>query len=114
MLDFIGTVVITAVTVLSVNAIIATLEARPMTRLVLGVIMGSWIGFAAASTTSGLVAIAQPFPLIGLYVAVPLVAGALALRNVAARNSTLALPLPLLIGLNIDRVLGAFFLLLAG
>jgi hypothetical protein len=113
MLDFLGTVVIGAVAAVNLNAVISALQVQRMTRLLLATVMGGWIGVAAASAISGVFAIAKPFPLIGLYVATPLIVGLVASLQRSGRGSMLALPLPLLIGLNISRALGVFFLLLA-
>jgi hypothetical protein len=114
MLDFIGTIIITAVTVVCINAVVSTLPVSRGQRLLAALAVGLWVGLAAASATSGLLAVAQPFPIIGLFVLVPLVAvGALASLSSTWRTAMLALPAPLLIGLNTTRVLGVFFLLLA-
>jgi hypothetical protein len=49
---------------------------------------------------------------MGLFVAAPLVAAAVAMAWPAARSALLGLPTPLLIGLNIGRVFAVLFLLL--
>ena len=113
MLDFIGTMGTNALMVLVVAAIAVTLKASDTSKLAFAAIAGLWIGFAAASAQAGWVAIGTPFPLIGLYVAAPLAAGAIAAATPAGRAALSALPTRLLIGLNIGRVLAVFFLLLA-
>ena len=111
-IDFIGTVVLTAVITVNVNAVINTLQvSRPM-RLGLAAGAGLWIGLQAALASAGAFATAVPY--IGISVAFPLVAAAVALYAAPAfRAAMLAVPTPLLVGLNISRVLGAFFLILA-
>jgi hypothetical protein len=113
MLDFIGTMGISALMVLVVAALAVALEASNLSKLTFATIAGLWIGFAAASAQAGWIEIGKPFPLIGLYVAAPLVAGAIAATLPAGRAALLALPTRLLIGLNIGRVLAVLFLLLA-
>ena len=113
MLDFIGTMGTSALMVLAVAALAVALKASKTSKLTFAVIAGLWIGFAAASAQAGWVAIGTPFPLIGLYVAVPLAAGAIAAATAAGRASLLALPTRVLIGLNMGRILAVLFLLLA-
>lgn len=114
MLDFIGTIGIVATMVVAINAVISSLSITRLQRLAVALAVGVWIGLAAAFASSGLLAVAQPFPLIGLFVALPLVAAAvLAAASPAWRAALIGLPMPLLVGLNISRLLGVFFLLLA-
>lgn len=113
MLDFIGTMGTCALMVLVVTALAVTLKASDTSKLTFGAIAGLWIGFAAASAQAGWVAIGTPFPLIGLYVAAPLAAGAIAAAIPAGRTRLLALPTRLLIGLNMGRILAVLFFLLA-
>lgn len=113
MLDFIGTMGTCALMVLVVTALAVTLKASDTSKLTFGAIAGLWIGFAAASAQAGWVAIGTPFPLIGLYVAAPLAAGAIAAAIPAGRARLLALPTRLLIGLNMGRILAVLFFLLA-
>jgi hypothetical protein len=94
MLDLIGTTVLTAATALNLNATVAVLPMSAPRKL------------AAVTTTA--------VPVIGVMVALPLVAAFVAaLASAGVREAFLALPLRLLVGLNIMRSLGVFFLLLA-
>jgi hypothetical protein len=114
MLDFIGTVIITAVMVVNINAVVSSLSVSRGQRIVAAFTVGLWIGLAAASATIGLFAISYPFPYIGLFVATPLVAtAALILVSPTWRGALLGLPSPLLVGLNISRAFGVLFLMLA-
>src|SRR5215831_8507552 len=99
MLDFIGTMGTSALMVLAVAALAVALKASKTSKLTFAVIASLWIGFAAASAQAGWVAIGTPFPLIGLYVAVPLAAGAIAAATAAGRASLLALPTRVLISI---------------
>jgi hypothetical protein len=114
MLDFIGTILITTVMVAAINAVISTLAVSRMQRIAVAIAVGLWIGLAAASASAGAFALQNPFPLIGLFLAVPLLATA-ALAHVSPRwrSALLDLPTPLLVGLNLSRPIGALFLLLA-
>src|SRR5580698_1249025 len=72
-------------------------------RLSLGAIVGAWVGLASGLGAAGKLAFApdSPVPILGVLAAVPLVVvAALALLSPKVRAALLALPLPLLIGLN--------------
>lgn len=114
MLDFIGTILITAGMVVVINAVISSLSITRLQRLAVATAVGVWVGLAAAFSASGLFAVPQPFPYIGLFVALPLLAtAALAASSPAWRAALIGLPMPLLVGLNIARLVGVLFLLLA-
>ena len=85
-------------------------------RLGWAAIAGAWVGLASGLGAAGKLAFfpGNPVPLVGVLFAVPLLTvGALALRYAKVRSTLLAIPMPLLIGLNALRVLGVLFLLLA-
>ena len=116
MLELIGTTVLTAVVALILNAAIATMPMSSAQKLTTVTIAGLWIGLAIALATTGIYAsTATPVPAVGVMLALPLVAiGGAALLSVGVRETLLALPLQLLLGLNALRILpGAFILLLA-
>jgi len=86
-------------------------------RLVLAAVAGAYIGLASGLGAAGMLAFTPtpgvPVPPIGVLLAVPLVAvGVLTLTSFRVRATLMAIPLPLLIGLNSLRVLGVMFLLL--
>ena len=112
MLDFIGTVVTAALMVFVVAALVIYMEISRAAKLTLAAIAGLWIGLAAAASAAGWLAISTPFPVVGVFVATPLIAAAIATAWPAARAALLALPTALLIGLNIGRVFAVLFLLL--
>src|SRR5256885_8448846 len=116
MLDLIGTTILTAAIAVNLNAAITTMPLSPLQKLTTVSIAGLWIGFAIALATTGIYApTAAPVPVMGLMVALPPIAvGAMAIFSAGVRKSLLALPMPLLIGLNTLRVFpGAFMVLLA-
>jgi hypothetical protein len=115
MLDLIGAIILAAVIALNITAISTVIPISGAARLAIPIIAGAWTGLAASLAAAGYFAnTGQPFPLIGVFVALPLVAAAGAAVLVpAARAVLLAIPMPALIGLNIARVFGGFFLLLA-
>jgi hypothetical protein len=114
MLDFIGTVVVTTVMVVAVNSIVSSLAVSRAQRIGAAVTVGLWIGLAAASATAGLLGVLRPFPYVGLFVGVPIVAvAALAALSPSWRLALIGLPTPLLVGLNVSRIFGALFLVLA-
>jgi len=116
MLELIGTTVLTAVIAVILNAAITIMPLSPVQKLTTVTITGLWIGLAVALATTGIyAATATPVPVVGIMVALPLLAiGAAAFLSSGVRATLLALPVPLLLGLNALRILpGAFILLLA-
>ena len=116
MLDFIGTVAIVATLVFCLSVIGAELSLRIGPRVVLTAVVGIWVGLAAAIGAAGEFADAgrRPVPLIGVAFATPLIAAAvIAALSREARRVMLALPMPLMIGMNVPRFVGGLFLLLA-
>jgi hypothetical protein len=114
MLDFAGTIAITAVMVVAINAAISAVAVSRLQRIAAALIVGLWVGLAAASANAGWLAVATPFPIIGLYVAAPLLGiAALSSFSPTWRAALVGLPTPLLVGLNLSRPIGLFFLLLA-
>jgi hypothetical protein len=69
-----------------------------------------WAGFAAGCASVGLTARSFPFPLMGLFVATPLVVGLAASASRAGRDMLRTVPLSLLIGLNAGRIFAILFL----
>ena len=115
MLDVIGTIVLVAVIALNISVVSNAMPVRAAPRLAVAAVAGIWTGLAAALAAAGYFAnTAAPFPLIGVFVGFPLVAaGIAAILSPAARTALLAIPTQTLVGLNIARILGGFFLLLA-
>jgi len=115
MLDLIGITVLTAAIAVNLNATVTMMPLSPAQKLTAVVIAGLWIGWAIALGTTGVYgATSTPVPAIGVMAGLPVVAaGIAALLSIKARESFLALPLALLVGLNAMRVFGGFFLLLA-
>ena len=115
MLDLIGITVLTAAIAVNLNATVTMMPLSAAQKLTAVVIAGLWIGWAIALGTTGVYgATSTPVPAIGVMAGLPVVAaGIAALLSIKARESFLALPLALLVGLNAMRVFGGFFLLLA-
>lgn len=113
MLDFLGTVATTGLTVFVVSTLLVHVEMARGGKIVLAALLGLWIGLAAAAGAAGWLAIPRPAPVMGIFVAAPLLAAAIATAWPRARKALLSLPLPLLVGLNIGRVFAVLFLLLA-
>jgi len=116
MLNLIGSIV--GMTAVGVNlvAVNAALEMPLVKRLGLAAIVGAWVGLASGLGAAGALEFStdQPVPLVGVLFATPLlVVGALAIASREFRTYLLAIPMPLLIGLNSMRVLGVLFLALA-
>ncbi|PSH62292.1 hypothetical protein CU102_25910 [Phyllobacterium brassicacearum] len=115
-LDFVGGVLLTAVTVFNLSAFVNVLRVSPTAKLRIAGVAGLWIGtqvsLAAAGAFGG--ALGLQVPLIGIMVVLPVLATAVAWGlSPAVRSALIAVPMELLIGLNIGRVFGAFFLFLA-
>ena len=113
MLDLAGTVGTAGLMVFITSALTIYLDISRGAKLALSAIMGLWIGVCAAAAAAGVVATSRPFPLIGIFVALPLAAVAIATAWPAARKAMLSIPMQAMIGLNVGRVLAVFFLLLA-
>jgi len=112
MLDALGTIVTAALMVVAVVTL-TFMEVSRAAKLAIAAAAGLWIGLAAAAGAAGLIAVSRPFPIVGLFVAAPLVAAALAATWPQGRAALLSLPMHLLIGLNVGRVFAVLFLLLA-
>jgi len=109
MVDFLGTIATAALMMLMVNAVLTFMPIGRPAKLVVAGVAGLWIGFAAAASAAGWLTIARPFPVIGIFVATPLIAAAVAMTFPAGRAAMLGVPMPLMIGLNIGRVLAVLF-----
>lgn len=92
-------------------AVLLSLPIRFGSRLALGAGIGAWIALVIAITATGAVT-GSPFILLALFL-LPLVAAGLAATSVAGRSALMAIPAPLIIGLNALRPLGVFMVLAA-
>ena len=113
MLDFIGMVITAALMVLVVNALTTFMDVSRVAKITLAAVIGVWIGLAAAVAGAGWLPISRPVPVVGLFVAVPLLVAVLATAWPAARTAMLSIPMPVMVALNIVRVFAVLFLLLA-
>ena len=115
-LDFLGGMLLTAAIIVNLNALVGALAVSKSAKLMVAVLMGLWVGLQASLAAAGAFAspVTATVPLIGIMMTLPLIAVSLAAwLSPGARRAMLALPAPLLIGLNVGRVFGLFFLLLA-
>jgi hypothetical protein len=78
MLDFVGMVITAALMVLVVNALTTFMDVSRAAKTTLAAVIGVWIGVAAATAGAGWLTISRTVPVVGLFVAVPLLAAALA------------------------------------
>ena len=116
MLDFAGGVLVTASMVLLVNVFVASLEISRIAKVALAAAIGVWIGLQVTLATAGVLGTTLPggAPLLGLmFVLPPIAVGLAAVGSPGLRATLMALPMPLLIGLNATRIVGLFFVLLA-
>ncbi len=116
MLDFIGTIVLVAAIIFSINALTGAMPISTSQRVALSVGAGLWTGLAAALAGANQFLGSNPAgpPTIGTTIVLPLVAAAVAAAiSPSARAALLGMPMPFLIGLNVWRLAGAFFILLA-
>jgi hypothetical protein len=109
MLNAIGIISTGSALAVLIVAVTSSVTVHIERRTALAAIGGAWIGLAVAVTASGPLALRTVLALFSL----PLIAGALAAALPAARSAMLAIPVPLIIGLNVIRALGVFFLVLA-
>jgi hypothetical protein len=116
MLDFIGTIVLVAAIITGINALTGAMPISSSQRLAVAVGAGLWTGLAAALGAANLFVGTNPIgpAVIGTVIALPLVATAIvASISPSVRAALKGMPMPFLIGLNVWRVAGGFFLLLA-
>jgi len=113
MLDFIGLVITAALMLLIASTLTIVMDASRTAKITLAAVLGLWIGLAAAVAQAGWLPISRPIPVVGLFVAVPLLAAALATAWPAARHAMLSIPLSVMVALNVVRVFAVLFLLLA-
>jgi hypothetical protein len=116
MLDFIGTIVLVAAIIVSINALSGAMPIGTSQRLALSVGAGLWTGLAAALAGANLFLGSNPLgpATIGTVITLPLIATAVAAAiSPSVRATLLGMPMPFLIGLNVWRLAGGFFLLLA-
>ncbi|MEH2609158.1 hypothetical protein [Bradyrhizobium sp. AZCC 1693] len=116
MLDFIGIIVLVAAIIVSINALTGAMPISTSQRLALSVGAGLWTGLAAALAAANLFLGSKTVGpvMIGTVIASPLVAAAVAASiSPSVRAALLGMPMSFLIGLNVWRLGGGFFLLLA-
>lgn len=116
MLDFIGTITLVAAVIVSINVLTGAMPITPSQRIAVSLIAGLWTGLAAALAAAGMFAGTNPLgpPTIGTVIILPLIATAvMAAIYPRVRATLIGMPMPLLIGLDVWRIGGAFFLLLA-
>lgn len=109
MLDILRTVTLGATAGSLFAAVIAFLPIRLGSRLALGAGIGAWLAIVVALAGSGAVS-HSPF-LLPIMFALPLLAAGLASTSAASRSAMMAIPAPLIVGLNVARVLGVFMLI---
>jgi hypothetical protein len=116
MLDLIGAIVGMMAVTVNLVALTSALPGSLARRLSVAAIAGGWVGLASGLGAAGKLAFSadQPVPLVGVLFATPLlIVAALVFKSATLRATLLAIPMPLLIGVNALRVLGVLFLLLA-
>jgi hypothetical protein len=105
-----------AAMMISLVAITSILPLSFPQKLAAGGATGVWVGLASGLAAAGDLAFSpqHPVPLVGVLFATPLLTAlAFWLAVPRFRAALMAIPMPLLIGLNIARVFGGLFLLLA-
>ena len=113
MLDFIGLIITTALMVVVVNTLIIFIDASRAAKVTLAAVIGLWIGLAAAVAEAGWLPISRPIPVVGLFVAVPLLAAGFATAWPRAREALLSIPMPVMVARNVVRIFAVLFLALA-
>ena len=113
MLDFMGLIITTALMVLVVNTLTIFIDASRAAKVTLAAAIGVWIGLAAATAEAGWLSISRPIPVVGLFVAVPLLAAGLATAWPRVREALLSIPMPVMVALNVVRIFAVLFLALA-
>lgn len=115
MIDLIGSIAGMMAIMINALAIAGALLLSLRQRLLFGAIAGAWVGLASGLGAAGALAFSpnQKVPLVGVLAGAPiLIAAGLWAGSPRFRSTILAIPMPLLIGLNTSRVLGVLFLAL--
>ena len=107
-----GLIITTALMVLVVNTLTIFIDASRAAKVTLAAAIGVWIGLAAAAA-EGWLSISRPIPVVGLFVAVPLLAAGLATAWPRVREALLSIPMPVMVALNVVRIFAVLFLALA-
>jgi hypothetical protein len=110
MINFIDTIVATSAGAV-ILAVICMMPQTRVGKLAAAAVFGAWAGVAIAVAASG--GLVRPAA-VGVLFAVPLVVvGMFAVRSAKVRSAMLSIPISIVIGVNVFRVLGAAFLVLA-
>jgi hypothetical protein len=107
MVDFFGFLATGFVIVFAFATLLAFADLSPPLRLAFATGAALWVGLALAAGAAGWLTVARPAPVVGLFVALPLLAAAL-----FAWPVLMSVPLQLMIGLNIGRIVAFEFLAL--
>lgn len=114
MLDLIGTAVVFTAIAVILTSVVSTLALRLSQRIMLVALVGVWVAVAAGAAVMGAFASPGQGPVALFLLLAPLgVTAAAALLSPAARSILLSIPTPLLIGLNVFRIGGVLFVVLA-
>ncbi|HUK59657.1 MAG TPA: hypothetical protein VLV50_10545 [Stellaceae bacterium] len=111
MLDVIGSILVGMALAVALTALTTTLPLRISGRFVLAGTAGAWIGLAGA--VAGMGALSNPPTVLAMFGTPLVIMVGLAFGVPAVRRALTAIPLPLLIALNIVRLAGVLFVLLA-
>jgi hypothetical protein len=111
MLDVFGSILVGVALAVILTAIITAIPLRLSGRLVLAGAVGAWAGFAGAVAGAG--ALSNPLTVLVMFGTPLTTTAALVFGIPAARRAFSAVPLSLFIGLNIVRLGGVLFVLLA-
>jgi hypothetical protein len=111
MLDASGTVLVATAIAVVLAGVVTTIPFELRGRLGLAAGAGAWVGVAAAVAGAG--KLGNPATTLIMFTFPLVTVAGLALLSLTARTTLRALPMPLLIGLNLVRIGGVLFVLLA-
>jgi hypothetical protein len=109
MTDFLGYTSFVFLIVFMISSIAVYARGSAIRRAAFAAAAALWAAFSAGAASAGLTALAQPFPLMGLFVAAPLVAMFAASRFETFKDTFRSVPIQLLIGLNAARIVAFLF-----
>jgi hypothetical protein len=112
MIDVVGYTALIALTVLIIASFTAAASGSATHRSALAGIAGVWTGFSVAAASAGWMGVHEPFPLIGLFVVTPLLLVLVGSLHSPTRQIFGSVPLQLMIGVNIGRIVAVTFFLL--
>jgi hypothetical protein len=109
--NLLGYLCLTAGILFCLSMLLSAMKLDWRSRMIVAGVLALWVGLQYGLADAG--AFAGRAPWVGISVGVPMVATFLAMRSASVRGALDAVPTALMVGLNVGRLFGVFFLVLA-